>query len=147
MNKKGLTLIEILAVIVIIGILAIIVIPAVINIFNDSSAETFVVDIKSRFKTIDLNVMKQSIKENDGTVFYRLEGDEDKVPLTGKKIYYYVKINNSNKVVEMLVWDGNNVLKKKDSNGILISALSTDDLVDDIDTDGLTLERIKSIMD
>ncbi len=144
--KKGFSLIELLAVIAILAVLAIFVVPNLISLFNNSKKETFIVDIKSRFNTIDLNIMKQSIKEDNGTVFYRLEGDENKVPLTGKQLYYYVKVSAGGKIIEMLVWDGTNTLKKRDTNGISITNLSVDDLVDNIDTNGLTLDRIRQIL-
>lgn len=144
--KKGFTLIELLAVMAILAFLIIFVIPNVVRIINDSKRETFIVDVKSRFNTIDLNMMKQSIKEDDGTVFYRLEGDENKVPLTGKKFYYYVKVVGAGKITEMLIWDGTNTLMKKDINGVSVTKLTVDDLVDDIDTDGLTLDQIREIM-
>ena len=146
MKKRGFTLVELLAVIAILAVLAILLVPNIVSIYNNSKKETFVVDIKSRFNTIDLNMMKQSVKENDGTVFYRLEGDENNVPLTGKKFYYYVKVSIAGKITEMLIWDGTNTLKKKDTNGIVVTELSTDDVVDNIDTDGLTLDRIRVIM-
>ena len=57
-----------------------------------------------------------------------------------------VKITGGGKVTEMLIWDGTNTLKKKDTNGISVTELSVDDIVDNIDTDGLTLDRIRTIM-
>ena len=69
MKKRGFTLVELLAVIAILAVLAILLVPNVVSIFNNSKKDTFIVDIKSRFNTLDLNMMKQSIKENDGTVF------------------------------------------------------------------------------
>ena len=146
MKKRGFTLVELLAVIAILAVLAILLVPNVVSIFNNSKKDTFIVDIKSRFNTLDLNMMKQSIKENDGTVFYRLEGDENNVPLSGKKFYYYVKVSINGKITEMLIWDKTNTLKKKDTNGISITELSTSDIVDNIDTDNLTLDRIRTIM-
>lgn len=144
--KKGFSLVELLAVIAILAILAIFVVPNLISLFNNSKKDTFIVDIKSRFNTIDLNIMKQSVKEGNTTIFYRFEGDENIVPLTGKQLYYYVKITGGGKVTEMLVWDGSNTLKKKDENGISITNLSTEDIVDNIDTSSMSLEKAKTIM-
>ena len=145
--KKGFSLVELLAVIAIIAILSILVLPNIVSLFNNSKADTFIVDIKSRFNTLDLNIMKQSVKDGNATVFYRFEGDENKVPLTGKQLYYYVKVTNGGKIEEMLVWDKSNTLKKKDTNGISITNLSTDDLVKDIDTSNMTLEKAKQIIE
>ena len=46
----------------------------------------------------------------------------------------------------MLIWDKTNTLKKKDTNGISITELSTSDIVDNIDTDNLTIFKIRVIM-
>ena len=145
MKKNGFTLVEMLAVIAILAVLVIILVPNIVSIFNNSKKDTFIVDIKSRFNTIDLNMMKQSVKESDGTVFYRLVGDENTVPLTGKKFYYYVKVSISGKITEMLIWDGTNTLKKQDSNGINITELSTDDIDDNLDPSNMSLEEIKQL--
>ena len=144
--KKGFSLIELLAVIAILTILAIFVVPNLISLFNNSKKDTFIVDIKSRFNTIDLNIMKQSVKEGNSTIFYRFEDDEQNVPLTGKQLYYYVKVVGTGNITEMLVWDGSNTLKKKDTNGISITNLSTDDIVDNVDTSNMNLEKAKTIM-
>ena len=144
--KKGFSLVELLAVIAIIAILAIFVVPNLVSLFNNSKKDTFIVDIKSRFNTIDLNVMKQSIQDGNSTVFYRFEGDEEKVPLTGKQLYYYVRMVGAGKITELFVYDGTNAVKKKSSSGISITELSTDDIIEDLDTSNMTLEKARTIM-
>ena len=95
---------------------------------------------------LDLNMMKLSVKEGNSTIYYRFEGDENTVPLNGKQLYYYVKVVGGGKITEMLIWDGSNTLKKKDENGISITNLSTDDIVENVDTSSMTLEKAKNIM-
>ena len=146
MKKKGFTLVELLAVIAIISILIIVVLPNVISLFNQSKRNAFLIEVKSIFNSADIRYMKQSINESDGIVFYRLKGDENKVPLSGRsEIYYYVKVTKSGTIIEMLVWDGTSTLKKRDTNGIKIAEINENDLVSDINTDNLTLENIKEI--
>jgi type IV pilus assembly protein PilA len=144
MNRKGFTLVELLAVIAILAILIIVVLPNIVSIFNQSKKEAFLIEVKSIFNSADVSYMKQSIEESNTIVFYRLEGDENIVPLSGRKqIYYYVKITRSGNIIEMLVWDGTNTLKKKDLNGIKISELNENDLINEFDSSNLNLEKIK----
>ena len=143
MKKQGFSLVELLAVVAIIAILIILVLPNVVELYNDSKKNTFLIEVKSIFNSADMSYMKQSFDDGNGIVFYRLNGDENAVPLSGRQIYYYVKITKSANIIEMLVWDGTYTLKKKDINGIKIADLTTDDIVTDMDNSNLTLEDIK----
>ena len=145
MKNKGFTLVELLAVIAILAVLTILVLPNVLNLYNESRKNTFLIEVKSIFNSVDIKYMKQSINESDGMVCYRLEGDENTVPLSGRQLYYYVKVTRSGNITQILVWDNNFTLKKKDVNGIKIAELSINDLVEDIDTSSLTLESIRSV--
>lgn len=145
MKKNGFTLVELLAVIAIISILIIVVLPNIISLFNQSKRNSFLIEVKSIFNSADISYMKQSINETDGIIFYRLNGDENKVPLSGRsQIYYYVKVTKSGKITEMLVWDGTSTLKKKDTSGIKIAELGDADLVN-IDVTSLSLDEIKEL--
>ncbi len=145
MKKNGFTLVELLAVIAIIAILIIVVLPNIVSLFNQSKRNAFLIEVKSIFNSADISYMKQSINGSDGIIFYRLNGDENKVPLSGRsEIYYYVKVTKSGKIIEMLVWDGTSTLMKKDNNGIKIAELSESDLVN-IDATNLNLDEIKEL--
>jgi prepilin-type N-terminal cleavage/methylation domain-containing protein len=148
MNRKGFTLIELLAVIVILSIITIIVLPDIMKLFNGSKKDTFLIEVKSIFNSADISYMKQSYTEGDSTIFYRLNGDENKVPLNGRKqLYYYVKVTKSGNITQMLIWDGTYTLKKRDDTGIKIAELTEDDIVTDIETSSLTLDKIQQLFD
>ena len=145
MKKQGFSLVELLAVVAIMAVLIIIVLPNVVELYNDSKKNTFLIEVKSIFNSANVSYMKQSMQEADGIVFYRLKGDENAVPLSGRQLYYYVKVRRTGDIVEILVWDGTNTKKKKDINGIKIAELSEDDIVTNIDTSNLTLNDIKNL--
>ena len=50
MNKKGFTLVELLAVIAILAILVIIALPNVLKMFNDSKKNSFINEVREVFK-------------------------------------------------------------------------------------------------
>ncbi len=54
MNKKGFTLIEILAVIVVLAILLVIAIPSISSIIGQSKIQSFVIDTKSVIKAVEV---------------------------------------------------------------------------------------------
>ena len=47
MNKKGFTLVELLAVIAILAILVLVAVPNVLNMFNQAKKDTFLIEAKN----------------------------------------------------------------------------------------------------
>ena len=71
MNKKGFTLIEILAVIVILGLLMVLVIPKVNSVINDSKKNVTLNSVKSLVKGFNEYYVRKKIKNNfDGCTYY-----------------------------------------------------------------------------
>ena len=80
MNKKGFTLIEVIAVIIIIGILLIVTVPAVSNYINDSRKTSYVSDTSAYLETI------RSSYEMKEYGFYILEDEVMVVPFSLVKL-------------------------------------------------------------
>ncbi len=65
MNKKGFTLVELLAVIAILAILVIIALPNVLKMFNDSKKNTFIVQAKETANASQQHIITSRVKKFD----------------------------------------------------------------------------------
>lgn len=116
-NKKGFTLTELLAVIVILGIVLSLVIVNVIKLKNNSQkeqyiadAKTFIADTKAKFKSIAYEEYVKKAKQEDGisaeTLGYKFNNSID-YNLKETKI----KIENDYYLVKLCYNDTNNSIK------------------------------------
>ena len=69
-NKKGFTLIEILAVIIIMGIMMIVAIPAISNYINDSRKSAYITTAKDYIKEVESKVVSKEYEFYDKDVTY-----------------------------------------------------------------------------
>lgn len=77
-NQKGLTLVELLAVIVILGIIAAIAVPAIGNIIENSRKDAHVANAESLYNAARLAVVAENISVGaDEWTFYAVEPDTD----------------------------------------------------------------------
>ncbi len=123
-NRKGFTLVELLAVIAILAILVIIALPNVINMYNKAQKETFLTEAKKVYSESEKKFISNSIS-NKQTKIINSE-DSTKLDMTGKKLQYCVILNNSGKVTSMKV-----------SNGKWIASLDNNKTVDKLTIDDL----------
>ena len=123
-NKKGFTLVELLAVIAILAILVIIALPNVINMYNKAQKETFLTEAKKVYSESEKKFISNSIS-NKQTKIINSE-DSTKLYMTGKKLQYCVILNNSGKVTSMKV-----------SNGKWIASLDNNKTIDKLTIDDL----------
>lgn len=83
MNKKGFTLIEILAVIVILSILALIVTPIVMNIIDDVNKKTFEETARNTARAAEMHYASSNLKNlvrSDSCYIYNYSNDvEEKI--------------------------------------------------------------------
>ena len=103
-NRKGFTLVELLAVIVIMAILLMVAIPAVNNILQDVRKRTFV----NEAKTIYNEAMNKYISESSqGFELKTISSEDDSaIEMTGEKLDYCVILDDKGKVSKLAV--GNN---------------------------------------
>lgn len=141
-NKKGFTLTELLAVIVILGIVLSLVIVNVIKLKNNSQkeqyiadAKTFIADTKAKFKSIAYEEYVKKAKQEDGisaeTLGYKFNNSID-YNLKETKI----KIENDYYLVKLCYNDTNNSIKCLEySNDAFISELDLNSHKQDIAVD------------
>ena len=130
-NKKGFTLTELLAVIVILGIVLSLVIVNVIKLKNNSQkeqyiadAKTFIADTKAKFKSIAYEEYVKKAKQEDGisaeTLGYKFNNSIDynlkETKIKIKNDYYLVKLcyNDTNNNIKCLEYSSNKFIKEQD---------------------------------
>ena len=105
MNKKGFTLVELLAVIAILAILVIIALPNVIKLYNDAKKNSFLTETKIVYKEAANKYISESMKGNK--VSYINSENNTKLEMTGNKLKYCVLLNSDGSV-NSLVTSNNN---------------------------------------
>ena len=124
MNKKGFTLVELLAVIAILAILVIIALPNVLKMFNDSKKNSFLTEAKTVYSEVSKKYISESMKGNKLT--YVSSEDDTKLDMTGKSLKYCVLLNADGSVKSMKV-----------SNGTWIAELSGNKKITDLKSSDL----------
>ena len=129
-NKKGFTLVELLAVIAILAILVIIALPNVINMYNNAKKNSFLTEAKSVFNESTNKFMSERINNtgNSEHVYCQSKTDSSNpLTLSGRKINYYAKIDGNGNINTIVVWDDNRYVAKK---GTKLEASNLDDALD-----------------
>ena len=104
MNKKGFTLVELLAVIAILAILVIIALPNVLKMFNDSKKNSFLTEAKTLYSEVSKKYISENMKGNKLT--YISSEDDTKLEMTGRDLQYCVLLNTDGSVKSMKVSNG-----------------------------------------
>ena len=111
MNKKGFTLVELLAVIAILAILVIIALPNVLNLFNDAKKNSFQTEVQTIYNTAQQEFLLGGGKAVE---YYRSGGNACSTTGTTLKslslkgtstVDYYIKIDANGNIVEYHVAD------------------------------------------
>ena len=109
MNRKGFTLVELLAVIAILAILVIIALPNIMGMFNDAREKSFTTETKEIYKVAQQQWVSDSLYGTGEKVYSNTKTDScaNKLNLSGRKnLEYYIKINKGGKVTEYYATDG-----------------------------------------
>ena len=122
MNKKGFTLVELLAVIAILAILVIIALPNVLKMYNNAKKNTFLTEAKTVYSEVSKKYISESMKGNK--LSYISSEDNTKLDMTGNKLKYCIKLDNNGKITAMkvgndnyyLFFDGSKDISKIDLN-------------------------------
>ncbi len=110
MNKKGFTLVELLAVIAILAILVIIALPNVLKMFNDSKKNSFMTEVRDIYKQAQTQFIADSMTTAGGKTYAaaKLNCTSGTTPLElqGRELKYVVVLDNTGKVTSISVADG-----------------------------------------
>ena len=109
MKKKGFTLVELLAVIIILGLLVILVLPNVMKLFNDAKQRSFTNELKHIYSQARQQWVTDSVETSGEKIYVRTSSDtcEKSLDLTGRsELEYYIRLNRKGKVVEFFAQDG-----------------------------------------
>ena len=126
MNKKGFTLVELLAVIAILAILVIIALPNVLKMFNDSKKNSFLTEAKTLYSEVSKKYISENMKGNKLT--YISSEDDTKLEMTGRDLQYCVLLNTDGSVKSMKVSNGEWIAELP--SGKKITDLNSSDLKD-----------------
>lgn len=138
MNKKGFTLVELLAVIAILAILVIIALPNVLQMFNDSKKNSFVNEVREVFKTAQTQFIADNLA-NPGAVTYSnnlatacttttKKLDMQGRAVDGGQLAYSVSLDAEGNVTSIKVSDGTysySGTSLSDASAITASAVAT----------------------
>lgn len=123
MNKKGFTLVELLAVIAILAILVIIALPNVLSMYNQARKDTFVTEVRDHFKAGEQNFLLNS---GSSVVYSNVTGVTDAKTLDmngNKKMQYYIVFDANGKCTQLLATNGSFGIKAENSTGISVEQL------------------------
>ena len=124
MNKKGFTLVELLAVIAILAILVIIALPNVLKMYNTSKKNIFLVEAKEIYGEVSKKYISESLKGNK--LSYVNSEDNTKLEMTGNELKYCIQVDGKGKITAMkignnnyyLFYDGSKDISKLDINDV-----------------------------
>ena len=111
MNKKGFTLVELLAVIAILAILVIIALPNVMSLFNEAKKNSFTNEIKELYKTAQNQWMTDSMVETAQRSYARYSSALTCAPnglqLSGRtQLLYGITLDKAGNVIDFVATDG-----------------------------------------
>ena len=109
-NKKGFTLVELLAVIAILAILVIIALPNVMSLFNNAKKSSFETEVKQIYRISKSQWMNDSLTSTGRKTYLKVDGVDygiSKLPLdTRNNLNYQVVFDGNGKVIRLIVTDG-----------------------------------------
>lgn len=141
MNKKGFTLVELLAVIAILAILVIIALPNVMGMFNTAKENSFTTEAKTILQQAEQQWISDSIFGAEERTYVRDEDEKScsfakgssnadetkKIDLSGRtSLAYEITVDKSGKVTVFKATDGTYAINGNSSDGIKATDIGTD---------------------
>ena len=125
MNKKGFTLVELLAVIAILALLVIIALPNVLKMFNNAKKNAFLIEVKTIYNNASNKYIIESIENKK--LSYINSNNKYSLDLNASAdLQYCINLDNSGKVLNMSVM--NNSYYTEYTNGNNISNYKINDV-------------------
>ena len=107
MNKKGFTLVELLAVIAVLVILVLIALPNVLKMFNNAKQSTFETEIKEIAKTAEKQWLKDSLSGSGARIYSKCKSGtcNSLDMISSDDLEYFVHMDSNGKVDQLYVKD------------------------------------------
>ena len=122
MNKNGFTLVELLAVIVVISIVLLLAVPKIGDVVEQSRMNTFLGEAKNVFKMAEL------VSVDDLSTNYISSEDETRLDMDGNDLKYCITLDAEGEIASIVVRNGNySVSGDSDFKSLDVSAVTIDD--------------------
>ena len=138
MNRKGFTLVELLAVIAILALLVLVAVPNVLGMFNKAKKDTFLTEAKSIFKESASKYISDNMhNSNEGNIYCKSETDsKNPLDMDIGDTYYYIEKDNTGKTIKFVVWN---------SSGYVTKIVGDNVMLNDVTNDNMTESSVKDI--
>ena len=123
MNKKGFTLVELLAVIAILALLVIIALPNVLSMFNKAKKDTFLTEAKSIFKESASKYISDNMhNSNEGNIYCKSETDsKNPLDMDIGNTYYYIEKDSTGKIIKFVAWNSSGYVTKIVGDNVMLN--------------------------
>ena len=110
-NKKGFTLVELIAVIAILSILLVMALPQVLELFNDSRESAFITQVQSIYRAAEEQYVSDQLLPNEGTTATSYCKDatnsntDDDLNISNDDVLYNIEFNSEGQITLIEVSD------------------------------------------
>jgi len=148
MNKKGFTLVELLAVVALMGVLVIILSTDVVETFKGTKKQNFVTETREVCREATNTFLRESIVTLQAKNYYKFGNDSSHaLNLNGRQEFnYFIKVNTDGEVIGLLTWDGTYTIRIVNGYGIDPANITETDIDDSVDTSNMTVEKANQIL-
>ena len=138
MNKKGFTLVELLAVIAILALLVLVAVPNVLGMFNKAKKDTFLTEAKNIFKESASKYISDNMhNSNEGNIYCKSETDsKNPLDMDIGDTYYYIEKDSTGKTIKFVAWN---------SSGYVTKIVGDNVMLNDVTNDNMTESSVKNI--
>lgn len=136
MNNKGYTLVELLAVTVVLGLILVIAVPSVQNIIEISRKNTFLADAQAIYRAANTEMLE--IIDDNGVIFD--SSGENKLDLTSAENYDYCIAFNESGVISLITVSNGKYLITGDNHFLDLKADSVE--LGDMNSNGCSVVRV-----
>ena len=132
MNRKGFTLVELLAVIAILALLVIIALPNVLSMFNKAKKDTFLTEAKNIFKESASKYISDNIhNSNEGNIYCKSETDsKNPLDMDLGDTYYYIEKDKTGKTIKFVVWNSSGYVTKIIGDNVMLNDVTNDNMTE-----------------
>ena len=132
MNRKGFTLVELLAVIAILAILVLVAVPNVLGMFNKAKKDTFLTEAKSIFKESASKYISDNMhNSNEGNIYCKSETDsKNPLDMDIGDTYYYIEKDSTGKTIKFVVWNSSGYVTKIVGDNVMLNDVTNDNMTE-----------------